>query len=521
MNKLKILFIGILASFPLCLQAQLDYNASGYYQDALRFSSIQRGGSARIQGLAGSGVALGGDLSLVNANPATLGFFNKSVFTLTPQLLFRDNVGTLNGTENISFGDQFSVGHIGVSIDLTKSDFEKGDFRGGSLSFSYSKRNDFNEEIEILGNNFNNSISDFYLSQAQGQNAGNWYNQDGNAVNPLGLAYDVFLFDYDTAGCADPYDCDQFMRLNGFEAVNQRELIRTSGNQNEWAIAYGANFRDELYLGVKIGITNINYTFSRDFSESNLNSSSNGLQSVSINDQLEINGNGANISVGLIYRPVDVIRFGLSIESPTIYSLEENFEQSMATSYNNLFYGVDAANPSDSIFLGSFSGSLPSGFFDYTLMTPLRLNFGTAIFAGKSGFITLDAEYVDYRRSRISFESLEGNENADNANIRNIYDRALNLRAGGELRLQDFRLRAGYARFGDPFKDGINNVDQTRERISGGFGMRFQDYYWDVAVMHDWFNEAYTLYDSNTLEGPSGLIKRTITQFSATAGIYF
>ena len=59
----------------LCLfqnvQAQIDPNSIGYYQDALRFSSTDRGGTARLQGLAGSDLNLGRTLISVIINLQT------------------------------------------------------------------------------------------------------------------------------------------------------------------------------------------------------------------------------------------------------------------------------------------------------------------------------------------------------------------------------------------------------------------------------------------------------------------
>ena len=48
----------------------------GYYRDALIFGQNNSlyGSTARIQGVGGAAVALGGDLSSITANPAGLGF---------------------------------------------------------------------------------------------------------------------------------------------------------------------------------------------------------------------------------------------------------------------------------------------------------------------------------------------------------------------------------------------------------------------------------------------------------------
>lgn len=502
------------------VQAQVDPNAVGYYEDALRFSSFERGGSARIQGLAGSGVALGGDISALTINPAGLGFFNKSVFTITPQYTFRDNAGRYQGNENISFTDNFAIGQIGVVIDLTKSDYEKGAFRGGALSFSFSKRNDFNERIEITGDNFNNSVVDYFVENAQGIPTNNFYGSSNEIVDPIGLGYDAFLFDTQL-DCPDPLNCPDYERFFDFEPVNQREFINIKGNQREWNVGYGANISDQFYFGGKLGIATLRYSFDRKFTESDLDQQTDALQYVNLFDKLEIEGSGVNFSAGFIYRPINLVRFGLSFESPTIYSLEEKFQGSIETQFNNYPFFEDPNNPDNNFYLNYNNSNLLPGFFDYNLRTPLRLNFGTAVFAGKNGFITADVEYLDYRRSRISFESLDGDENADNSSINNIYDRTFNFRVGAEYRIDMFRVRGGYAHFGDPFKSNVNLVDQDRNRISGGFGMRFQDYYWDLSLTHDWYKEGYTLYQMSDGNSPAASIEKNITRLAATAGIYF
>jgi hypothetical protein len=501
-------------------QSAIDPNSFGYYQDALRFGSMDRGGSARIQGLAGSGVALGGDISSVIINPAGLGFFNKSEMSISPQMSFRNNSGQYQGSEISTFNNKFSVGQIGVSIDLTKSDYEKSDFKGGSLAFTYNKRNDFNVSQELVGDNYQSSIVDFYLESAQGTFSNNFYNNEGSVISPVGMAYDAFLFDIDIANCTDP-NCSQYERFYAFEPMRQREITRTWGNQNEWSVAYGGNYKDQLYFGFKGGIASANYRIERTYTENAINPGTDALQSMAVNDNLEINGVGFNMAFGLIYRPVDVIRFGLSLETPTYYSLRESYDGSLNANFNNFLFAEDVNDPANNFYLNNESSSLLPGNFDYNLRTPLRVNFGTSIFASKNGFISADVEYVDYSQSRISFQSPEGSAGADNRTISNLYNSAFNLRLGGEYRIDDFRIRGGYGNFGDPFKNNVNAVDQNRQRISGGFGMRLSDYYWDFAAVYDWWDEAYTPY---TFEGgytPSAVVSREITSFVLTGGFFF
>ncbi len=47
------------------IQAQVANGSFGYYNDALRYSQTYNYGSARTAGLAGSGMALGGDIGTI------------------------------------------------------------------------------------------------------------------------------------------------------------------------------------------------------------------------------------------------------------------------------------------------------------------------------------------------------------------------------------------------------------------------------------------------------------------------
>ena len=104
-----VLALGFQTSF-----AQLSLNGHFYGEDALKFYSFGNNGTARVQGMGGAFTALGGDQSSVIVNPAGLGFFNKSEFSITP--IFQNS----NTTSNyISNSDKLSssnmrIGQIGA-----------------------------------------------------------------------------------------------------------------------------------------------------------------------------------------------------------------------------------------------------------------------------------------------------------------------------------------------------------------------------------------------------------------------
>ncbi|MGY0037592.1 hypothetical protein [Pedobacter sp. NJ-S-72] len=62
------------------------YAQNGTYAgDALRFSRTDYGSSARFKGLGNAQISLGGDISSIGGNPAGLGMFTRSEFSITPE----------------------------------------------------------------------------------------------------------------------------------------------------------------------------------------------------------------------------------------------------------------------------------------------------------------------------------------------------------------------------------------------------------------------------------------------------
>src|SRR5687768_2153961 len=142
-------------------------NAQDYTESALLFSRNQPGGSARIQGLGGSQTALGGDYSSALSNPAGLGMYNRSEFTLSLGLSDHQTSANYLGTHSDDNRSVFNIPGISYVWNIPKQDADS--FYGGSLGVSFSRVNDFNRSTLYQGDNENNSIIDFFIEQANGE----------------------------------------------------------------------------------------------------------------------------------------------------------------------------------------------------------------------------------------------------------------------------------------------------------------------------------------------------------------
>jgi hypothetical protein len=181
----------------------------------------------------------------------------------------------------------------------------------------------------------------------------------------------------------------------------------------------------------------------------------------------------------------------------------------------------------------------------YTYVSPVKLAIGTSIFAGKAGFLSADMEYIPYQLSDLSPRSkdLEYDSplsaagkaeikrtftNANNFIIQN-YKNVLNLRLGGELRLDIFRLRAGLAYLPTPYEYS-DNVKRDIAQISGGVGIRLEDFYVDLGLVNNRFESSYQpYYLQNTIDpvtltpitAPTAKTKNSLTNVVLTMGFYF
>src|SRR5688500_7572759 len=76
--------------------------------DALRYTQLGFGGTARIQGIAGAQHALGADAATMAGNPAGLGLYRRSEFTFSPGFTFNDTKSQLGNTNTPDARNNFN-----------------------------------------------------------------------------------------------------------------------------------------------------------------------------------------------------------------------------------------------------------------------------------------------------------------------------------------------------------------------------------------------------------------------------
>ncbi|GHN00283.1 transporter [Cytophagales bacterium WSM2-2] len=502
MKKNFGLVLGCIAMF-----FSLGTRAQSYFDEALIFSRINPGGSARIQAMGGAQVALGGDYSTAFTNPAGLGFYNRSEGTLSIGTNFNNISSTLgsylNGTTtNLSNGpvsDSKSNFNIpGFSIVL-HSDKSNGKMISGNFAISLTRTNNFNQNISYSGTNPYNSLIDYFIAQSNGNKPfdngyyPSQFQSNGASYYSLSrLAFNNFLI-----GPANEVtknaDSSQYHTYVD-QIPLQQEQAKITGAQNQVNFAYGLNYNDLFYLGFAVGLPSFNYHSTRTYQEQ---FPGGPLYGFTLSEDYTIKGSGINATIGAIVRPKDFIQFGISIATPTyFYSIADSYSATLSSGWNNYKY-VDVTYTSNTRTLdGGYTDSFGDPLLaNYTLATPWRIRAGATVFIAKAGLITADVESVNYSKSSLTSQTDGLDFAQDNADIKTFYGKAMNIRLGGEYRLlKKYRIRAGYSLMPDPYAFKQYNIDNAITGISGGLGYRTDKFFVDLGVIQSQWNAPYVVY---------------------------
>ena len=467
--------------------------------DALRYSQMFYGGTARFSSMGGAFTALGGDLSAISLNPAATGVYRTSEFSITPQLQY---INTKTNFKGIVTGLKynFNLNQVGIVSNIFTSDNETG-LVGLNFGYSFNKTNNFNTNTIISGVSDNTSMADYWTISNQGTN---FRNLSGAA----GLAFDAYIIDTITGGGANTYGTvysqygDQPYSSYG---QTMRRIISNEGYTGEHAFSIGGNYSNKFYFGATLGLAKINYTGHYEHLESDDNNSIFDFKSFTYVDHLEATGNGFSLKLGGIYKPVESVRLGFAVHSPVFYRIKEYY-------YDNIASNFDNGDRYD-------MNNKPAR-YSYTLTTPFRLLAGVAVQVQKIALLSADYEYVDYSMARLSNATDNYNYFDQNQQIESILKPTSNLRLGAELRLNTFYVRGGYGYYGKAFKQSEVNKNTHTSSYSFGIGFRQQNFFFDMACVNTMNTQKYFMYsDEPYLEATTIETRKNI--FSTTIGLKF
>lgn len=470
--KKNIFILLLMISVPFFIQAQ-------DLLDAHRFSNIQVSGTARAGGMGNAFGALGGDFTSISINPAGLGVYRSSELSFTPKFTYGKTEGSYMNSLMEDTKYNLSLNNFSYVTTIPTASRSDIGLISINLGIGFNRLKDFNNNSLFGASGVTSSILDSWIENSNGENPnvnqGTYAFYDDLAIAEFG-GVDLIYEDTDL----DVWRSDIQKNPAATEIDNypvaQRKSISRSGSIDEYNFAASLNFNHKLYLGATLGITDIYYRESSSYEEWDGQGLVPNFESLQFDEYLRTTGTGYNFKLGLIYKPINEVRLGVSVHSPTFYDMHDFFHTEMYAT--NTFENEGTVNE---------EALSPLNNYDYQLNTPMRATFSGAFVIAKKGLISIDYEYVDYSSAKLRKASDGYNFTNENQEIVEAFQSVGNIRLGGEYRAtNNLSLRAGYEYYPSAYKSTSLGNDQFKSNdelsvYSAGLGYRFGSFTFDVA----------------------------------------
>jgi hypothetical protein len=161
----------------------------------------------------------------------------------------------------------------------------------------------------------------------------------------------------------------------------------------------------------------------------------------------------------------------------------------------------------------------PNGAYDYNVNTPFKAIGSMSFVVKKRALISIDYEYVDYSNIRMRGDGYDFSD--ENEAIQTAYVATGNIKAGLEYKVGPFSLRAGYGLYGSPYASDQINKDAFYTTYSGGFGIKENNFSFDLAYMYTDHSEEYFMYNPQYVSLESTTINSNKNKIVATFGFKF
>jgi hypothetical protein len=464
-------------------------------EDILRYSYFPQHGSARNMAIGGAMGSLGGDINSLFVNPAGLGLYKTREIVLSPGFGFNNNKADYRGTNTAAKKSGFDLGTSGLVIGFN-SPYSK--WTSQAFSIGINQTANFNNIVSYQGLNNLSSFSEQYAEEIINNNI----NISNNLTDPrfaFGTYPAIYTYLVDQFKIKNPNGSDSITVIQGLPekllekgiALNQQKTVATKGGIYEIALGYAANMDDKLYVGGSLGIPLLSYQRITSFRESDPSgNTNNNFDFFQHSDTLSTKGFGINARLGLIYKPADFLRLGLSVQSPTYYSLTDK-QTSAITTNSEKYTRYGTLSQSSRAFTGGTEGAVK-----YTATTPWKVVMSASyVFREindtrkQRAFITADVEYAGYGGSGFNADgqTITTEDQQYYKELRSIikqqYKGAFNYRLGGELKFNTVMFRLGGAYYSNPYKTAEfkSNIVQG----SGGIGYRNHGMFIDLTYVHN------------------------------------
>lgn len=490
--------------------------------DALRYSEQHAEGTARSVAMGNAFVALGGDMGALSLNPAASAVYRFSEVVFTPSVTvsrseadylgsIQDGSKTRAGISNVGFISTVNTGreHSGLlswnfgvvfnkqnNYTFAKKAYGVTDQTSWLSSLAYDTDGIYAPNMDMGGGN-----DPFYYSGASWNSVLAWNN---SLLDTLPGTDDMYFAATENLNGSD-------ISVGGMLRQNYRSS--SVGNVTEAVINWGGNFSNKLFVGVNLGIQSLYYRYDEKYAEEALDSRNfqTGFMNFSQGYKYTATGTGINLKAGMIYVPVQWLRFGASISTPTWMYIEEEWEGGMNSQFND-----------------GYRQSLisPLGTYNYRLNTPFRWNAGAALVLGSLGVLSADYESVDYSRAKLKDMDYEFGYDQENSDISRLLGRQNIYRVGTEINVNPVcALRGGYQYYSSPYVNASS--EDVKEVVSLGAGLSIPQPAGDIFVdltfqkLLGKTTQEFTLYGDTQIAAPVGVNRNSNWKLLLSVGYRF
>jgi hypothetical protein len=444
--------------------------------------------------------AIGPDISAIGSNPAGIGAYWKSEFTITLGGQFYNYSSAFTADRS-----SMTEGNYGI-FTLPNIGFVLTSRPGRSMvtsnwSVGYNRMAEYRRELNYTGQT-TGSITDAWRENAFGKATTDLNGFEEGLAYTSGAIYD---FEEDRE-----YESD-YLLSPGYK-VSKFEDAYLEGGKSELYVGYGANINNKFLVGFTFNMPLVNYTEYRDYSESD--GPDDGVpyfNNLNYTSYVNSTGYGINGKFGLTYKPSQHVNLSFAAHTPSRYFMTDNYNSSVTYDY------TDQNND------GPIYSESPYGSFQYAMVTPWSLMGGIGIVAGDQGFIGASVKWTDYGAMHYDYSIYqngyyyEQEEFEVNQDIDEQYASAFDINIGGEIVLGAMRLRGGASLAQSPYSND-NNFDPS---YHAGTGFRSDNFYIDFG--YRWSNqvEGYQPYETTVAEQPLVQIDQNRHTVIMTAGFKF
>ncbi len=359
MKRFSIIMAGLLFCAGIA-QAQ-------FIEDGLRLARPNGLISARAGAIGPAYSGIADDFAALYYNPAGLMFIPRRELTLGVQLHRTRNTTDFLTSSTILNGNSEAINAIGFVSPL------KFGSTKAAIAVGYLLESDFDDDYKITGRGSSSIV-------------GAWITSPGSQA----LARDLFLSDSINGRLVTP--------LGG--GLNQTATVLESGGLHSLSGGIGIDIAENVSIGFTLHGKWGSYSYDRRYNEvddqniynelDTANFSNVDFTSLLVRETVDQDISGIGASFGIMGKIEDFMRFGITVRTPSYYSITENFSRTAKVTFdNNDVYESPADGPE-------------AGRNSYSVSTPFVFNTGLS-FHVMGLTVAGSVEYSDL--SQVEFSS--------------------------------------------------------------------------------------------------------------------